>query len=277
MYELVSQRKIKAPDQRKRILVVEDDPEIIELHRAYLSERFLVDIESTGVNAIRYLKKNNTIDLALIDLMLPDISGIDVLREIKKLMPFVPTIIVTAFGSEDVAVKAFRCGARDYIRKPFDYDELIERMNFCLSPNVIDQARDRTASQNASEPIPHAREPRGQAAIKTRHIQRALHFIHNNYSTDISLEQVARTVRLSRYHFSRVFKEITGFTYQSYVNRVRIEQAKKMLNDDALSVTDAGYAVGYSDLTHFERIFKKIVGSNPTQFRRRRSDDKAES
>ncbi len=257
--------------------MVEDDPEIIELHRTYLSERFLVDIESSGVNAIRYLKKKNTIDLALIDLMLPDISGIDVLREIKKLMPFVPTIIVTAFGSEDVAVKAFRCGARDYIRKPFDYDELIERMNFCLSPNVIDQAKDRTASQNASEPIPPAGEFRGQAAVKTRHIQRALHFIHNNYSTDISLEQVAGTVGLSRYHFSRVFKEITGFTYQSYVNRVRIEQAKKMLNDDALSVTDAGYAVGYSDLTHFERIFKKIVGSNPTQFRRRRFDDKAES
>jgi two-component system response regulator YesN len=274
---LVSQRKIKAPDQRKRILVVEDDPEIIELHRTYLSERFLVDIESLGVNAIRYLQKKKTIDLALIDLMLPDISGIDVLREIKKLMPFVPTIIVTAFGSEDVAVKAFRCGARDYIRKPFDYDELIERIIFCLSLNVIDQVKNRTALVNESEPVPPAGTPRGQAAIKTRHIQRALHFIHNNYATNISLGQVAQTVRLSRYHFSRLFKEITGLTYQSYVNRVRIEQAKKMLNDDALSVTDAGYAVGYSDLTHFERIFKKIVGSNPTQFRRRASDEKTGS
>jgi YesN/AraC family two-component response regulator len=274
---LVSQRKIKAPDQRKRILVVEDDPEIIELHRTYLSERFLVDIESLGVNAIRYLKKKKTIDLALIDLMLPDISGIDVLREIKKLMPFVPTIIVTAFGSEDVAVKAFRCGARDYIRKPFAYDELIERIIFCLSLNVIDQAKNRTALLNESEPVPPAGTPRGQAAIKTRHIQRALHFIHNNYATNISLGQVAQTVRLSRYHFSRLFKEITGLTYQSYVNRVRIEQAKKMLHDDALSVTDAGYAVGYSDLTHFERIFKKIVGSNPTQFRRRAPDEKADS
>jgi YesN/AraC family two-component response regulator len=257
--------------------VVEDDPEIIELHRTYLSERFLVDIESLGVNAIRYLQKKKTIDLALIDLMLPDISGIDVLREIKKLMPFVPTIIVTAFGSEDVAVKAFRCGARDYIRKPFDYDELIERIIFCLSLNVIDQVKNRTALVNESEPVPPAGTPRGQAAIKTQHIHRALHFIHNNYATNISLGQVAQTVRLSRYHFSRLFKEITGLTYQSYVNRVRIEQAKKMLNDDALSVTDAGYAVGYSDLTHFERIFKKIVGSNPTQFRRRASDEKTGS
>ncbi len=272
---MVSQRKTKLFDPRKRILVVEDDAEIVELHKTYLSESFLVDIETSGEHAIRYLKKHNTIDLALIDLMLPDISGIDVLREIKKLMPFVPTIIVTAFGSEDVAVKAFRCGARDYIKKPFNYDELIERINFCLSLNVIDQAKNRTAFLNESEPIAPAGTAREQAAIKAGHIQRALHFIHNNFAADISLERVARTVRLSRYHLSRLFKEMTGFTYQSYLNRVRIEQAKKMLNDDALSVTDVGYAVGYSDLTHFERIFKKIVGSNPTQFRRHVSGDES--
>jgi two-component system response regulator YesN len=76
---------------------------------------------------------------------------------------------------------------------------------------------------------------------------------------------------LSRYHFSRLFKEATGMTYLSYLNRVRIEQAKKFLNDDALSITDAGYAVGYSDLRQFERIFKKVVGSTPSQYRRRKA------
>ncbi len=262
--------KRKAPDGRKRVLIVEDDTEIIDLHRNYLSEYFRVDIESSGAGAMRYLKRNRNIHLALIDLMLPDVSGIDVLKEIKKRMPFVPVIIVTAFGSEDVAVKAFRCGARDYIKKPFNYDELIKRMNFCLSLNVIDQVKNRTALLSEAEANGPEGAHRGQADVKTRHVQLALHFIHNNYATDISLERVASTVRLSRYHFSRLFREITGLTYQSYVNRVRIEQAKKMLNDDALSVTDAGYAVGYSDLTHFERIFKKIVGSNPSQYRRRR-------
>jgi len=64
---------------------------------------------------------------------------------------------------------------------------------------------------------------------------------------------------------------MTGMTYQSYLNRVRIEQAKKLLNDDALSITDTGSAVGYSDLTHFERIFKKLTGITPSQFRRRTS------
>ncbi len=261
------------PADKKRILVVEDDIEINNLHRSYLSDLFMVDIESAGLSAIHYLEKNREIDLALIDLMLPDISGIDVLKELKKNLPFVPTIIVTAFGSEDVAVKAFRCGARDYIKKPFTYDELIRRVNFCMSLNVIEQAKNRTALIE-SESSDLEGTPHGQVALKNYKIQRALHFIHNNYATDISLDRVAKTVCLSRFRFSHLFKEIIGLTYQSYMNYVRIEQAKKLLNDDALSITDTGYAVGYSDLTHFERIFKKIVGSNPTQYRRQRPDGK---
>ncbi len=258
----------KARDDRKRVLVVEDDAEITDLHLHYLSDRFRLIIKSTGTEALRYLRSNRRIHLALIDLMLPDITGIDVLREIKKTMPFVPTIIVTAFGSEDVAVKAFRCGARDYIKKPFNYDELIDRMNFCLSLNFLGQEQSRTALTAEIEGAKRegSHEP---AAGKTRHVQLALQYIHNNYAADISLAGVSKTVNLSRYHFSRIFKETTGLTYQSYLNRLRIEQAKKMLDDEALSVTDAGYAVGYTDLTHFERIFKKIVGSSPSQYRRR--------
>jgi two-component system response regulator YesN len=142
--------------------------------------------------------------------------------------------------------------------------------------NVIEQAKNRTALIE-TEPSVSEITPRGQVASRNYKIQRALYFIHNNYKTDISLDQVAKKVSLSRYHFSRLFKEMTGLTYQSYINYNRIEQAKKLLNDDALSVADTGYAVGYSDLTHFERIFKKIVGLSLTQHRRQRPNEKDES
>lgn len=256
---------------KERILVVEDDAEIINLHLDFLSDHFTVDIESSGIQAITHLTKKQDIRLVLIDLMLPDISGIEVLREIKRIMPFVPAIIITAFGNEDVAVKAFRYGARDYVKKPFSYDELIKRIKFCLSLNMIEQGKRRKALINESEEFAGHAIHGAKTTIQNYHVQQALKYIHNNYSTDISLDRVASTVSLSKYHFSRLFKEMTGFTYRSYLNRVRIEQAKKLLNDDALSVTDAGYCVGYSDLTHFDRIFKKIVGFSPTQYRRQRS------
>ncbi len=259
-------------DHKERILVVEDDAEIINLHLDFLSDYFTVDIESSGIQAITNLKKNRNIHLALIDLILPDISGIEVLREIKKIMPFIPAIIITAFGNEDVAVKAFRCGARDYVKKPFSYDELIKRIKFCLSLNVIEQDKHRKALTNESEEFPGHAIDGAKTTVQNYRIQKALKYIHNNYSTDISLDRIANAVSLSKYHFSRLFKEATGFSYLSYLNRVRIEQAKKLLNDDALSITDAGHCVGYANLTHFERIFKKVVGINATQYKNQRSD-----
>jgi len=261
--------RARVQDGKKRILVVEDDAEIIKIQRELLSDRFTVIIKSSGTQAIRYLKENPDIDLALLDIKLPDMSGIEVLKEIKKLKPCVPTIIITAFGNENVAVKAFRCGARDYLKKPFSYDELLKRIDFCLSLNMTGQAGHRKVLTNEAVELAADNVPRSTVDRKDQHLRQALNYINNNFSTDISLDLVAGTAGISKYHFCRCFKEMTGLTYQSYVNRVRIEQAKQLLNDDALSITDTGYAVGYSDLTHFERIFKKLVGTTPSQYRRR--------
>lgn len=254
---------------RKTILVVEDDLEMIKLHLNFLSGRFTVVVKSSGIKALEYLRKHRpVIHLAIIDVMLPDLSGIEVLREIKKLMPLVPTIVLTAYGSEDVAVNAFRCGARDYVKKPFNYAELLKRIDLCLSPGA--DALPENGAAAASGTVPEGRRE-GAEPVRNHHIRQALQFIRNNLSADIGLDQAAGVARVSRYHFSRLFKEVTGVTYRSYVNRLRIERAGKLLDDDALSITEVGLASGYSDLTHFERIFKRIVGVTPSQYRRRKS------
>lgn len=264
-------KRARVHDDKQRILIVEDDAEIIKVHRELLSDRFTVIVKQTGMKAINYLKEYPELDLVLLDIKLPDISGIEVLKEIKKTVPCVPTIIITAFGSENVAVKAFRCGARDYIKKPFSHVELLRRINFCLSLNIIEQDKHRKVLTNEADDVAAEFVFRTKAGKKNHKLQQALQYIHNNFSTDISLDRVAGTAGISKYYFSRLFKEMTGLTYQSYLNRVRIEQTKNLLNDDALSITDTGYAVGYSDLTHFERIFKKLTGATPSQFRRRTS------
>jgi len=263
--------RARVHDEKKSILIVEDDADIIKVLQELLSDRFTVIIKPSGMQAIRYLRDKPDIDLALVDVKLPDISGIEVLKEIKKTMPCVPAIIMTAYGNENVAVNAFRCGARDYVKKPFNNDDLLRRIDFCLSLSIIKQAKRRTVLTDEADEYAADFVSRLKAGRKYHHLQQALRYINNNFSTDISLERVAGTAGISKYHFSRLFKEMTGLTYQSYLNRVRIEQAKKLLNDDALSITDTGYAVGYSDLTHFERIFKKLTGTTPSRFRRRSS------
>ena len=79
--------RARAQNDKKRILVVEDDAEIIKVHRELLSDHFTVIIKTSGMQAIRYLRENPDIDLALLDIKLPDLSGIEVLKEIKKIKP----------------------------------------------------------------------------------------------------------------------------------------------------------------------------------------------
>lgn len=261
---------MKTKDYRKKILVVEDEPEMVKLYRDFLSDHFAVILKSSGAEAIEYVRQHHDIDLAVIDIKLPDVSGLEVLQEIKKIMPSVSVIVVTAFGGEDIAVRAFRYGARDYIKKPFTYSELLRRIKFCLSLHDIERTEHRSMLTDETDELAGT-IIQGFKPAKNYRVQQALKFIHTNYSADITLDQVAGAACTSKYHLSRLFRETAGVTYQSYLNRVRVDHAKKLLNDAVLSITDVAHSAGYTDLTHFERIFKKLVGSTPSQFRRQRS------
>ncbi len=248
---------------KKRILIVDDDPEIVDMHLGLLSDAYTLINKSDGENAIRYLEENRDIHLAIIDFKLPDMSGIEVLKQVKKMMPCTPAIFVTGHGSEEVAIRAFRHGARDYIKKPFSYSDFMRRIDFCLSLNDIKQVKKRKpVSADAREPAPRA------GVAKTQSLEEARRYIDSNFATDIDLDKAAGLAGLSRFHFSRVFKQCYGSTFQSYLNLRRIEQAKRLLRDDSFTVTDVAFSVGYADLTHFERIFKKIARCTPTQFKR---------
>ena len=91
---------------KKTILVVEDDPTIIALHRDFLSDFYTAVIIPNGKKAISYVRKKKDIHLAVVDFRLPDISGIEVLKEIKKIMPFIPVIFITAYGERGGCCKS---------------------------------------------------------------------------------------------------------------------------------------------------------------------------
>lgn len=98
-------------------------------------------------------------------------------------------------------------------------------------------------------------------------ISKAKTFIEENYSRDISLDDVSRIVDISPYYFSKLFKEETGENFIEYLTNVRIEQAKRLLQNRELSIKNICVDTGYSDPNYFSRIFKKQVGLTPTEYR----------
>lgn len=98
-------------------------------------------------------------------------------------------------------------------------------------------------------------------------IARAKDFIRGNQAEDLSLGQVARAVNASTFYFCKMFKKATGLNFTEYLSRVRIEKAKNLLLNPNLRVSEIAFEVGFQSLTHFNRVFKRIVGQSPTEYR----------
>jgi AraC-like DNA-binding protein len=78
---------------------------------------------------------------------------------------------------------------------------------------------------------------------------------------------VAKAVNTSIFYFCKMFKKATGLKFTDYVSRIRVEKAKNLLLNRNLRVSEIAYEVGFQSLTHFNRVFKKILGLSPTEYR----------
>ncbi len=109
----------------------------------------------------------------------------------------------------------------------------------------------------------------GDSAEEPVAVARAKKFIEQNQGGAICLATVAKSVNTSTFYFCKLFKRATGLTFTEYLARVRIEKAKTLLLDSNRRVSEIAYEIGFQSLTHFNRIFRKIVGQSPTEFRSR--------
>ncbi len=98
-------------------------------------------------------------------------------------------------------------------------------------------------------------------------ITRARQYIQDHQTEELSLGQVAKAVNMSSFYFCKMFKKITGINFTDYVARVRIEKSKNLLLNPNLRVSEIAFEVGFQSLTHFNRVFKKLIGQSPTDYR----------
>jgi YesN/AraC family two-component response regulator len=98
-------------------------------------------------------------------------------------------------------------------------------------------------------------------------ITRAKEYIHEHQTENLRLSHVAKAVNTSTFYFCKMFKKVTGINFTDYLSRVRIEKSKNLLLNPNLRVSEIAFEVGFQSLTHFNRVFKKILGQSPTEYR----------
>ncbi|HLH55384.1 MAG TPA: PocR ligand-binding domain-containing protein [Verrucomicrobiae bacterium] len=98
-------------------------------------------------------------------------------------------------------------------------------------------------------------------------ITRAKEFIQEHQTENLRLGHVAKACNTSTFYFCKMFKKVTGINFTDYLSRVRIEKSKNLLLNPNLRVSEIAFEVGFQSLTHFNRVFKKILGQSPTEYR----------
>jgi YesN/AraC family two-component response regulator len=240
------------------VLVVDDEALVRSFLRDALLESARVIEAEDGEQAIEVLqgRVHDTIDLVLIDHFLPKMTGLEVLRITKRNWPWLPVVLFTGSGSEDLAVKAWRAGASDYLRKPIELDDLL---------GIVDALTRHppTTPPDTPSSIDHS----GRWRTVHPSVRRGLTFMYEHFADPIRLSDVARAACLSRFHFCRLFHHETGVAFHEYLHSLRVAKAKALLVDHGLRISEIAFTVGFNDLSHFDRTFRRLVGRSPSQYR----------
>ena len=111
------------------------------------------------------------------------------------------------------------------------------------------------------------KSPECRGGMPTARLNRVFDFINQNSAQDIHLQELADIAGMSPHYFCELFKASTGLTAYQYILRRRIERAKQYLNDPKFGIASAGEAAGFSDQSHFTKVFRRMVGVTPLKFR----------
>lgn len=247
-----------------RLLVADDEKiERMVLYKTLyrnLGDQCAIFEAENGREALE-IYESERIQIAILDIEMPGINGIEVAQRIREKDKECCIIFLTAFDEFSYAKKAITVRAMDYLLKPYDETELLL---------VVEEAM-RLAEKHVVHETP---EPEDGAAMKNPGNARQSmvfemieHYIQENYQHDISMQDAARSMNYSDAYFCKLFKQCFGKNFTSYLTEYRMEEAKKLLIQPMVNVREVGKAVGYSDSNYFAKVFKRITGQSPTEYR----------
>jgi YesN/AraC family two-component response regulator len=252
----------KMPDSEpkgKGILVIDDCEITRESLGALFREDFIVFLAGTASDGLRML--TDGIDIVILDYTLPDRDGADLLKEVKTLRPSIPVIIITGHGSEEICQTVFRLGAMDYMKKPFDPQEIRARVRILLTLRAAGAERRRCVfRENLTE---GARNAYAEIPPNIVHcINRVKEYIDRNYTAGLRIREITKEAGINRTYFCKYFKIIFGRTFKDYLVHARLTMARKLLKDGNLPVSDVADRVGYSP-KYFSEVYRRSFGVPP--------------
>jgi DNA-binding response OmpR family regulator len=243
------------------LLLVEDNAEVRAYIRTHLAKDYRL-IEATNGEEGLERARTHLPDLVLSDVMMPKMDGIELCRALrtKAETDFIPVILLTARAETEDRIGGLQEGADDYLTKPFDIDELRARIE-----NLI-RSRQRLRERFSDVSISMQPEAPEASSVDRVFIDAARSTIEAHMGEeDFTVDQFAEAMGISRVHLYRRLQDLLGESPSTLIRSVRLERAAQLLAQQAGSVSEVAYGVGFKSVSHFSRAFREQHGHVPSE------------
>ena len=246
-----------------RVILVDDEHIILNgLTRAVPWQQLGCEVAGTASNGAEGLELVRKLrpDILLTDIRMPNMDGLSMIAALRSEFPRLQIAVLTAFRDFEYAQTALNLGVCRYLLKPSKLDELYEAVR--VMTERLDALPPAPADAEAEADPAAAGNTAGNYIVR-----QALDYMRAHCAEHLSLADVADQVYVSQWHLSKLINRYAGQSFFDLLGRMRVERAKALLADPSLRVHAIAEQVGYGDVAHFSKSFKRIAGMTPGEYR----------
>lgn len=241
----------------KALIIDDEKPVQIAIHKLGNWSKYHIQPPETASNGKEALSAMRELhpDLCFVDMHMPIMNGIEYLKRASEEFPATQFIIISGYDDFQYAHSAIKYGACDYLLKPIVKEELnsaIEKAILRIAPNTV-----------FSEAEPE------QDAVPPEEVVKIIkEYIDKNYNTNIKISMFTSRYFFSKEYLSKLFKSKYGCGIYTYVQEVRMQRARALLENPDIKIQSISERLGYADNNYFSKAFKNYYGMSPSQWRK---------
>ena len=239
------------------VVIVDDEPIIVEgISKLVPWEKYGCRVVACAYNGKEGLEtiRENSPDIVFTDISMPGMDGLKMIAALKSEFPQMQISILTGYRDFDYCQEALRLGVCRFLLKPSKLEEIEEALRVMAD----------TLKKNTVEPKEDSNEENSAGCFI---VKNALAYMEENYAQKLTLGLVAEKTYVSQWHLSKLLNKHEGRTFSEILNQIRVEHAKELLNEMQLRIADISEMVGFTDVAHFSRVFKKLEGLSANEYR----------
>lgn len=246
-----------------KVLIIDDEHFIREGMQSIIPwYKYDCEIAGEAENGIEGIEKIIKLkpDIIFTDIRMPKKNGLDMIAEIKSINEDMQIIILTGHREFEYAQEAIKLGVLRLLLKPSKMNEIKEAVEEAVKNLRL--MTDYPSIRDNEKKEKQIKDEKPQFMVN-----QAIQYINEHYNKKLDLQTVADALYVSTWHLCKVLKKQTGDNFIDILNKVRIEQAKKLLIKSNLKVYEIAEEVGYIDTTYFSKTFKKLEKITPNDYR----------